>query len=127
TVGIQPGRIPAIEFHALLVHDKHRHTGSVFALIENLPGFVVIRIEIYLGLLIERRFAGGNIIAIDTCRIGKRGKSVVEVSVTFLCTEAAYCTNAGQFDFALQLAVEVVLLDRRSGIDEIMGKNFTTS
>ena len=75
-VSIKQCRVLAIEFHALLVGDEHRHACAVFAGVEHLFGDVAIAVELHVGLPKEFRLACSHIIRIDRTRSSVAGEVV---------------------------------------------------
>src|SRR5262249_33958626 len=119
TVAVEQRRIPTVELQSLFVRDEHRHTRAVLAVVENLFGFIIARVEIDLRLAINLALAGLDVVAINGCRRGEAGESVKGFGVFALPAEPSGRADAWQFDFADELTVQVEELDLRSRVFQI--------
>src|SRR5262249_31634945 len=65
TVGIEQGWVLAVELEAFFVGQKHGHAGAVFAVVEDLFGFVAAGIEVDFGMAVDRALSSLRIVMID--------------------------------------------------------------
>src|SRR5262249_46686692 len=108
TVGIQQSRILPIQLQPFLVRQKHRHTRPVFAVVENLLGFVLLRVEIYLRLLEYRTLARLRIVAINRRRRNEAREGIERFFICSLAAESRCCPNPRQVDSSKEFSTEVM-------------------
>ena len=80
---------------------------AVFALVKDLLGFVIARIEIDFRLSEDRALASLHVVTINGPRRGEAGESVKGLSVFALAVEADHRPDAWQIDLARKLSAQV--------------------
>src|SRR5215467_6477621 len=76
SIRIQQGWILAVQLESLLIGEEHRHPRSIFAVIEDLLGFVPRGIEIHLRFAKHRTLSRPRLISVDR---GRRDEARVRV------------------------------------------------
>src|SRR5262249_29284572 len=107
------------ELQALFARDEHRHARPVFAVVEDLFGFVTARVEIDFRLAVDLALAGLHVVTINGRRRGETGEGVKRLAVFTLPAETVGRAHAGQFDFARELPVKIEELDLRARVFQI--------
>ena len=110
-VGIEQHGILSVELHSLLVGEEHGNARAVFAVVENLFGFVTTGIEVDFGLAEDRALAGCGIVAIDGGGRDETGEGVEGLFVLAFAAETYGGADAGQVDVAQERALQVVDAD----------------
>ena len=102
------------------MRDEHRHPRAVLALVKDLLGCVLVRIEVDLRAADERVLASDQVVAVDARRNRKAGKRIEGLGVRPLPAKAARRADPGQFDLADQLAAGREQLDLAAGVLQIL-------
>src|SRR5215813_13395563 len=118
-VAVEQRRILTVELQTLFVRDEHRHARAVLAVVEDLLGFVIGRIEINLRFAIDLALARLHVVAINGGRRDKAGESVKGFGVFALPAESNGRADAGQLDLTDELSVQVEELDLRARVFQV--------
>src|SRR5690606_36450304 len=110
-ISVEHGGIFAIALQAFFISDDHGDPGAVLGGVEDLFGFVILRVEVDLWLPILLVFTGLYIVPIYGTRGIVIGEGEVKLTVLFLSPESAGTSQAGQFDFPYQFSVISILVD----------------
>ena len=87
-VAVEDSAVAAVELDAFFVCDEHGHAGAVFAVEKDLLCDIVVGIEINFRPAVKCGLARGDIIIVDSGRVGEGSERKVEVFVVFLGREA---------------------------------------
>ncbi len=89
--------------------DEHRNAGAVFAGVEDLLDFVILRIEVgELGSAEDRRFVGGEVIAENGGGVDGRGEFEEEVGIVGETADVEGRAGAGEWNVVLEMTLEIV-------------------
>ena len=110
----------SVELEAFFVGEEHRHAGAVFAVVENLFGFVIVGMESgNLRSAIDFGLFGRNIVAEDGGGIVWRREGKENEIIFFVSLQFGNAAGAGQFHFVFELAVETVDVQMTGDILEV--------
>src|SRR5262249_17301830 len=113
-VAVEQRRILTVELQALFARDEHRHARAILAVVKDLLGFVIGRIEIALRLAIDLALARLHVVAINGRRRGEAGESVKGFGVFALPAESNGRADAWQLELADELTVQIEEPDLRA-------------
>ena len=120
-VPVEQRRVVAVHLDALLVGDEHRDLGAVLRGEELLLGHVFVGVELDLGLLVERGFVVGDVIAVDGRRGDVGGHGVERLRILRLAAESADSADHVVVEVAEELAALVENLHERTGVLGVVG------
>src|ERR1700691_997254 len=99
-VSIEQHAVLAVEFEPFLVSEKHRDACTVFALIENLRGFIAAGVKIDLWFAKDRAGAFFRVVTIDDVGYGKAGEDVERFFIRTLAAETYRRADPWQINLA---------------------------
>src|SRR6516164_5302022 len=123
-VGVKQNGILLIQLQPLFGSDEHGDAGTVFAVVENLLGFILAGIEVDVGLAEDRGLPFRKVIPVDRGGTDEAGKRVERFLVLALAAEALSGADARKIDDVQEFAFEIEQANFGLGILEIAENKF---
>src|ERR1700680_2028191 len=106
-VTIKVSRVLLVTFHSFFVGDEHRHARAVGAVVKDLLGWVIVRIEFHFRLKEQPALAIVEVVTKDRRRRGETGERIKRLAILAFAGESASRTDSGQRDLAIGRPVEL--------------------